>query len=193
MSLSPPRRGRPPRGGRPATPAPTEPILDIVPDGPFVALDFETSHAKRDSACAVALVRVEGDRVVARVHRLIQPPKRAFMFTRIHGIRWQDVADEPPFAEVWPELTHLIEGVAFIAAHNASFDRSVLRACLERAALPMPRPPFLCTVRVARRTWRLKRANLPACCDFLGIELDHHQALSDAEACARIVIAARRA
>ena len=193
MSPYPPRRGRPPRGGRPATPAPTEPILDIVPDGPFVALDFETSHAKRDSACAVALVRVEGDRMVARVHRLIRPPRRAFMFTRIHGIRWADVQDEPPFAEVWPELTHLVEGVSFIAAHNAGFDRSVLRACAEGADLAMPAAPFVDTVRVARRTWGLKRANLPACCDFLGIELNHHQALSDAEACARIVIAARRA
>ena len=38
----------------------------------------------------------------------------------------------------------------------------------------------------------LTRANLPAVCEHLGIALNHHDPASDAEACARIVIAARR-
>jgi DNA polymerase-3 subunit epsilon len=32
---------------------------------------------------------------------------------------------------------------------------------------------------------------LPNVCSYLGIPLDHHNAASDAEACARIVLAAR--
>ena len=35
----------------------------------FVAIDFETADAKRDSACAVGLVRVESGRVVYRESR----------------------------------------------------------------------------------------------------------------------------
>jgi len=38
--------------------------------------------------------------------------------------------------------------------------------------------------------WRLPSARLPAVCAHLGIPLDHHNAISDAEACARIAIAA---
>ena len=39
----------------------------------------------------------------------------------------------------------------------------------------------------------MKPANLPAVCRRLGIGLIHHDAASDAEACARIVIAAASA
>ena len=57
----------------------------------------------------------------------------------------------------------------------------------------MPDVRFECTVKLAKKTWGLKRANLAAVSEFLNIPLVHHQALSDAEACARIVIAANQA
>lgn len=168
-------------------------LLDHPPDGPFVALDFETADYGRDSACALGLVRVEGDRVVAAETRLIRPPRNSFVFTWLHGIAWEHVANQPTFAEVWADFQPLLEGASFLAAHNAGFDRGVLSACCEAAGLEAPALPYLCTVKVARRTWQLKPANLAACAQFLGLSLNHHEAGSDAEACARIVIAARRA
>jgi DNA polymerase-3 subunit epsilon len=74
-------------------------------------------------------VRVEGGRVVRRERRLIRPPRRRFEFTRVHGITWDRVAGEPSFREAWPGLGEVLDGAAFPAAHNASFDRSVLEAC----------------------------------------------------------------
>ena len=53
-----------------------------------------------------------------------------------------------------------------------------------------PEQPFICTVKLARQTWGIYPTNLPAVCAKLSIKLDHHQALSDAEACAKIVMAA---
>lgn len=156
----------------------------------FVAIDFETADPQRDSACAVALVRVEDGRVTGRAAHLIRPPRREFMFTHVHGITWAKVQREPTFAELWPRLQPLLDGVAFLAAHNASFDRSVLGACCTRAALTMPTTPFLCTVQVARKRWNLHPTKLPDVCGHLGISLRHHDAASDAEACARIVLAA---
>jgi DNA polymerase-3 subunit epsilon len=168
-------------------------LLDQPPDGPFVALDFETADYGPDSACQLALVRVEADRVVRVASRYIRPPRKSFVFTYLHGIAWHHVADEPPFAEVWADLAPLLDGATFLAAHNAGFDRGVLRTCCEAAGLVPPTLPWLCTVKVARKTWKLKPANLAACAQFLQIPLKHHDAGSDAEACARIVIAARRA
>lgn len=168
------------------------PLLDLAPDGPFVALDFETADYGRDSACSLACIRVEGGRVIEKVVRLIRPPRRQFVFTYLHGIAWADVEREPDFTGVWPQMAPILEGAAFLAAHNAGFDRGVLRACCEAAGLPMPAQPFLCTVKLARRAWGLRPTNLPACCNFLNIPLKHHDAASDAEACARIVLAARQ-
>ena len=159
---------------------------------PFIAIDFETADYDRDSACAVALVRVEGSRIVHRSHFLIRPPRQHFIFSYLHGITWEMVAEEPTFRELWPELKALLADVKFLAAHNAPFDRGVLQACSAAHGLEPPRLPFLCTVKLARQTWKLSPAKLPDVCNFLGIPLDHHNAASDAEACARIVIAARK-
>ena len=161
------------------------------PDGlPFAAIDFETADHGPDSACAVAIVRVEGSQITERAVRLIRPPRREFAFTHIHGISWSDVRDEPAFREVWPALVPLLEGVAFLAAHNASFDRRVLQACCAVAEVPVPLAPFRCTVQIARKAWNLRPTRLPDVCAHLGIPLVHHDAASDAEACACIVLAA---
>lgn len=165
----------------------------LIPEGPFVAIDFETADYGSDSACAVALMRVDGMNIVERKSCLIRPPRPYFQFTYIHGIRWLDVKDQPTFADLWPQLAAIVEGAAFLAAHNAPFDRNVLRTCCAAAGLAMPAQPFVCTVQLARKTWGLRRAKLPDVCNHLGLPLKHHDAGSDAEACAGIVIAAKRA
>jgi len=154
----------------------------------FVAIDFETADHGPDSACAVALVRVEELRIVARESCLLRPPRRQFVFSYVHGITWQRVANEPTFGEAWPRLSRLLDGVSCLAAHNAAFDRSVLDACCRAAGLRPPRLPFSCTMRLARQRWRVYPTKLPDVCAFLGIPLRHHDAGSDAEACARILI-----
>lgn len=157
----------------------------------FVAIDFETADRWRDSACAVALVRVEGGKIVAKRCSLIRPPRREFEFTHIHGITWAMVAKEPNFGEIWPLMEPIIEGATFLAAHNASFDRSVLHACCKSAGLEPPPLPFRCTVALARSQWGLHPTKLPNVCHHLGIHLEHHDPVSDATACACIVLAAR--
>ncbi|MFQ5669048.1 MAG: 3'-5' exonuclease [Acidobacteriota bacterium] len=158
----------------------------------FVAIDFETADHQPDSACAVGMVRVVDGAITAREHRLIRPPRRNFVFTYIHGIRWEDVEAEPEFARVWPPLSGLLEGTDFLAAHNAPFDRGVLRACCAMAGIDAPRLPWTCTVRLARRALGIYPTTLDRVCRCLGIPLRHHEALSDAEACARIVLRARQ-
>ena len=158
----------------------------------FVAIDFETADHGRDSACAVGLVRCEKGRIVDRLHRLIRPPRDRFVFTYIHGITWHRVRTEPSFAELWPEVREFIRGAEFLAAHNAPFDRGVLQACCQAADLAPPEHPFLCTVKLARSAWSLYPTNLPAVCRARRISLKHHEALSDAEACAQIVLQAMK-
>ena len=51
---------------------------------------------------------------------------------------------------------------------------------------------MVCAPRITpTATWGVRPTKLPDVCRFLGIPLKHHDALSDAEAAARIVIAAR--
>ena len=156
----------------------------------FVALDFETADYGQDSACSIALIRVENHLITRREHRLIRPPRRQFRFTDIHGITWSQVENEPTFGELWPGIRRILDGAHFIAAHNSSFDAHVMRACCDTFRIAPPGQPYLCTVRLARKTWNLRPAKLPDVCRHLGLPLKHHDALSDAEACANIVLAA---
>jgi DNA polymerase III subunit epsilon len=156
----------------------------------FAAIDFETADYGRDSACAVAVVRVEGLTIVDRASYYIRPPRQQFVFSYVHGISWTDVVDAPTFRQLWPSLWTKLDGVEFLAAHNASFDRSVLHTCCARARLSIPAHSFRCTVRLARMLWNIYPTTLPDVCKRLRIPLRHHDAASDAEACARIVIAA---
>lgn len=158
----------------------------------FIAIDFETADSRPDSACAVGLTKVHGSEIVDRLYALIRPPRTRFspFCVNVHGIRWRDVKDAPSFREFWIEHADFLEGTDFLAAHNARFDRRVLDACCAMSGLPAPRLPFVCTVDLARALWNVRPTKLPDVCRFLGLELDHHHAGSDADACAGIVMAA---
>ena len=165
----------------------------VAPPAPlrFAALDFETADYGRDSACALSIVIVENDAVIDTWTSLIRPPRRDFFFTYLHGIAWEHVKDKPSFPELWGDIDSKLAGVKFVAAHNASFDRSVLRACCEMAAIEPVNLPFLCTVKAARSIWGFYPTTLADVCRQLRIPLRHHDAESDARACARILLAAR--
>ena len=137
----------------------------------FVAIDFETANHERDSACAVGLVTGCDGRIERVRSFLIRPPSTQFVFTDIHGLRWEDVRGAPTFGELWPALRARVDKTAFIATHNA---------------------PFTCTIHLARSQWNIYPTRLPDVCRRLDIPLRHHDASSDAEACARIVLAAQR-
>ena len=156
----------------------------------FAAIDFETANYSRDSACALGIVIASEGNIVKKLHKLIRPPDSTFSFTHIHGLTWNDVKHEASFDELWSEINDEIKDVDFLAAHNAPFDKGVLNACCVTYGLTNTTKPFVCTVQVARSHWNIYPTKLPDVCDYLDIELNHHEALSDAEACARILLAA---
>jgi DNA polymerase III epsilon subunit-like protein len=48
-------------------------------------------------------------------------------------------------------------------------------------------------VQISRRAWNIRPTRLSDVCNALDIALNHHEALSDANACAQIVLAAHLA
>ncbi|MDX6690678.1 MAG: polymerase subunit epsilon [Solirubrobacteraceae bacterium] len=159
----------------------------------FLVVDTETNGLAAD-ACElteVGAVLVGGGELHDRWETLVHgvaPLSRAIQrFTQIG----QDMVDAAPPAEaVLPDLAEQIGG-RILVAHNAAFDRRVLRQAFARADLRWPDPPVLCTVALARRFAPLVRQRrLAALADALGIEVEvQHRALADAETCARVFCA----
>lgn len=159
----------------------------------FVALDFETATNEADSPCEMGLAVVR-DGVVREVHNwLIKPRQWPFFspFTMaVHGIRPQDVADAPGFAEVWEEAMPLMQG-AMVVAHNAAFDMNVLRCTLVSHRLERPTFSYFCSVSLSRRIWPGRKGYaLGPMCASQGISFRHHRAGNDAEAAAQLVLRA---
>ncbi len=156
----------------------------------FAALDFETADYGRDSACAIAIVVAENGKIIHKEYSLIRPPRSEFVFSYLHGITWQDVHDKPDFGEVWEKVQGYFDGIDFVAAHNASFDRNVLHECCGKFCSKPPAIDFLCTMKLSRRLWNIKPTKLSDVCRHFNIPLQHHDAASDALACAKIVLEA---
>jgi DNA polymerase-3 subunit epsilon len=156
----------------------------------FAAIDFETANKDRHSACSVAIAVVAEGKIVDTYHSLIRPANLYFRkdFIAMHGITRQRVQDAPTFREIWPEIQTRC-GTGLVAAHNAVFDVGVLTACAEEWTREPLSGRYLCTLALARSLLPgLPNYKLPTLAGLLGIPLDHHDALSDATACAHLAI-----
>ncbi|MCT4614080.1 MAG: 3'-5' exonuclease [Marinifilaceae bacterium] len=158
----------------------------------FIAIDFETANSKRDSACAIGVVKVVDSKIIYKKSYLINPPDSYFhpMNVSIHGISLNDVENELSFNFIWEEIEDLFIDQT-IVAHNASFDISVLRACLKTYGIRKPELTYACTVNISRKLWpAMPNHKLNTMASMFNIELDHHNALDDALACAQIMLKA---
>lgn len=154
----------------------------------YTAIDFETADYGRDSACAVGLVKIQDTSIIDSYYCLIRPPRSKVMFTEIHNLTWNMLKTEPTFDKKWHDIATFLQGTEAFIAHNASFDRSVLYGTAEAYGIQVPEIPFYCTLKGARQFLHLKHNSLDCVCNALNINLDHHQALSDAMACASIFL-----
>jgi DNA polymerase-3 subunit epsilon len=155
----------------------------------FVAVDFETANPNPSSACAIGVAFVRDGYLIASTSYLIRPPSRRFVFTRVHRLTWEDVCDAPTFSDLWNDLRdHL--GSEILVAHNAAFDKGVLSECLRHYGIRYRLNPFLCSMQLSKEAFGFSRLKLDYVCKELKIDLQHHDAESDAKAAASIVIKA---
>ncbi|MDR0447676.1 MAG: 3'-5' exonuclease [Treponema sp.] len=156
----------------------------------FIALDFETACYKQESACSVGLLKYLDGKEADSFYSLIRPPRLYIRpdFTEIHGLTVNDVRDAPNFAQLWEDIYAFI-GCLPLAAHNAMFDMGVLKAVLDKYAIPVPPIHYFCTLALARKTWpRLKSHALTALAKHFGIVYKAHNALDDARTCGKLVL-----
>lgn len=159
----------------------------------FIVVDTETNGLGGD-ACEVVevgVVLVGGGELHDRWSSLVRPsaPLRRSI-RRLTGITQEMLNGAPEPDDVLPVLGQKLEGRPLVA-HNAPFDRRVLRQAFERIGLVWPAPPVICTAALARALLPLQRERrLAALAEALGIEVEAvHRALPDAETCARILCA----
>lgn len=157
----------------------------------FTAMDFETANRYPESACSLALVLVRNNKIIDKFYTVINPQMNFdSQNIQVHGITAQDVIDAPTMAEVWPKIKDLFQPGMLVAAHNIRFDSNVLKQSLARYDIEEPHYLMIDTLKTSRLFEHgLPNYKLDTVSNALDINLwHHHNALSDSEACAEILI-----
>lgn len=155
----------------------------------FVTVDFETANSSRSSACSIGIVEVSQGKIVFEQEWLINPDQHFDPINiSIHNITPAMVKGQPTFQELWPTLLPFFENKS-IVAHNASFDMSVLRYCLDHASLHYPAFDYYCTYLLSKKILtHLPSHKLNVISNHYGITFNHHDALEDARATANVLL-----
>ncbi len=156
-------------------------------DAPIVVLDFESTGLNTNIARVIEIgaVKLVGGTVTDSISILVNPkeplkPK----ITEITGITDMMLSDKETAETAIPKLMTFI-GDCPIAAHNASFDASLLRAELRRLGIHWD-GTVLDTLTLCRKLYPdMKSHKLGSLCKKLGVSLKNaHRAVHDATATA---------
>ena len=160
----------------------------------FVAIDVETANYNPESICSIGAVKVINGEICDRFYELVKPEPDYYIrrFTNeIHGIGPDDTENADTFNKVWSRVDRFIDGLP-LGAHNKAFDEKCIRTAHRVYQMDYPDYTFLCTLAASRRSIPrsfCRSYSIPFVCEALAIPFDnHHNALADAEACAKIAI-----
>jgi DNA polymerase III subunit epsilon len=172
--------------------ADVDPQADVtLRETTFVVVDLETTGGRpsgenHDAITEIGAVKVRGGVILGELATLVDPGRSIPpQIVSLTGITTAMVCDAPTIDSVLPSFLEFSRG-AVLVAHNAGFDIGFLRAAAERAHITWPRPPVLCTVRLARRVLTRDEApsvRLSALARLFGAATTPtHRALDDARA-----------
>jgi DNA polymerase-3 subunit epsilon len=185
--------------GKPAAEQLSFPGMQHAADVPlaettFVVVDLETTggtligtgETAADAITEIGAVKVRGGLVLGEFATLVHPQRSIPPpIARLTGITAAMVCDAPTIGTVLPMFLEFARG-AVLVAHNASFDVGFLRAAADQCNIAWPRPPVLCTVRLARRVLSREEApsvRLAALARLFAVASEPtHRALDDARA-----------
>ncbi|MGA9362234.1 MAG: DEDD exonuclease domain-containing protein, partial [Mycobacterium sp.] len=160
----------------------------------FVVVDLETTGGRAagteqkppDAITEIGAVKVRGGAILGEFATLVDPQRSIPpQIVQLTGITSAMVCDAPAIDAVLPIFLEFARD-SVLVAHNAGFDVGFLRAAAQRCNIAWPRPPVLCTVRLARRVLSREEApsvRLAALAQlFTAASQPTHRALDDARA-----------
>jgi DNA polymerase-3 subunit epsilon len=160
----------------------------------FCSLDVETANHNQGSICQIGIGVFDNGKLVDTWVSYIDP--RDYFHPRfigIHGISPKTVKFKPTFPKVYSQLSEILGNN--IVVHHSPFDKIAFQKAYSQNGLNPIAMHWLDSVRVARHTWSEFSEggyNLEHLAWQLDIEFKHHDALEDAVAAGRIVLAACR-
>ena len=156
----------------------------------FVCIDVEMPNGESNRISAIGVAEFMGGVVTRRCYALINPETwfQPYVISLI-GITPQMVENAPTFGEYWPTIAQLLSG-SVLVAHGAGNDLKALSGCLRHYGIDwQPETQYICTVDACTACYPDRGSyGLEQLCAEFDIPLTHHNALSDAESCGRLLL-----
>jgi DNA polymerase-3 subunit epsilon len=151
----------------------------------FVAIDFEHATNFKGSICSVGIATFRDGKIVDEYYSLVKPPNNEFSPYTIakHKITPEETKNARTFGEIYNEIKSRIYGKTLVAHGAFNTDRH----CLEQA---MKYENIFEDLSISWKcTLTIVNVSLDLACKEIGVELEHHHALSDAKACGHLYCA----
>lgn len=162
-------------------------LSQLWPDATFVIFDTETTgkYPLDAELCELAAVKWVSGKVVDQFQTLLKPSRPIPPeVTAIHNINDDMVEKAPRIRDKVAEF-HRFIGDGIPVAHHVPFDLGFLAIEFERARLPLPTAPVLCTSLLSRAViTESPNHRMATLVQVLGLDGGQaHRALDDTKAC----------
>ncbi len=156
----------------------------------FCVVDIETNGSKPGTSQVIEIgaVKVKGGKIIDKMETYVACAYLPDQIIKLTGIEPEDLQGAPNRREALTMLKEFL-GDAIFVAHNVGFDHSFLSASFERFGLGSIGNPRMCTIDLARRTFKSERYGLA----YLNESLDlgastQHRAYCDAKAASKVML-----
>jgi len=148
----------------------------------FVAIDFEHATSQKGTICSVGIAVFENGEIIDKYYSLVQPPNNEYTIHTInkHKITPDQTEKHPLFIDIYPEIKKRIQNHKIVAHGALHTDRHCLSQAMEIYGIYDDlNIEWVCTQQILE-------VSLDNACSQCNIQLEHHQALSDAIACGQL-------
>lgn len=164
--------------------------MDILKDK-FVVVDLETSGlGYNDHIIEIGAVKILNGEITLKFHSFVACPiKLSPEIELLTGIKDEDLTDAPTVDKALKDLHSFCDG-CIIVGHNLPFDYSFMKKHGDEYGIYFDNPKIDTLVMARARLKNADIANykLSTLANYFNIEFNHHRALDDAEATAKILL-----
>lgn len=156
----------------------------------FVVFDVEMPCQQKMRISAIGITVIEDGKICDKRFYYVNPQCRFDPYViKLIGITPEMVEDKPTFPEIWEEIKDIMSS-GILVAHGAPGDMKVLCECLKYYEIEWKETAqYLCTCEIGLECYPyLDGHSLDVMCKHIGFDLDHHNAQSDSEGCARLLL-----
>ncbi len=168
-----------------------KPVPECLIGKTFVVVDIETTGVKYfqgDKITEIGAVKICDGKITEKFQTLINPQVPiSEEITSLTGIDDKMVKDKPLFGDVLPDFYKFCYG-SYIVAHNIEFDYQFIKYMAKDSGYVFKNEgidtwPLAISVLPHQKNYKLNTL-----CDYFGIKFEHHRALSDAHATAKLFL-----